>query len=101
MKDARMGFPGDNVRIDETIENSYEIPYLDYVITNALDDLSVNEKFKIVRFMIRTFKKDYLFPEACFVCKKSDINLLLKKCEQATERLKSDRPHLKTPWIIR
>ena len=99
MKEARYGLPGHNVRITETIENSYEIPYFDYVISRALEELTDEEKFKIVRYMIKTFKSNCLFPQACYVTKKSDIDALMSNSKGDTERLKKHRPRLKSPWI--
>lgn len=99
MKEANYGFPGHNVRITETIENKYEVPYFDYVISKAIEELTEAEKFKIVRFMIRTFNKPYLFPQACYAKKKSDITALLSNSENDIRRLKTKRPHLKSPFI--
>ena len=101
MKDANFGFPGDNVRITETIENCYEVPYLDHVITQALNDLDVKEKFKLIRYMIRTFKKDYMFPNACYIQNKKDINMILKRCHEEEERFKSAHHHFKSALIFR
>ncbi len=101
MKEARFGFPGHNVRITETIKNCYEVPYMDYVIMRALNELTDAEKFKIVRFMIRTFKKSYLFPEACYARKKSNIDTLLSNCKNDSERIKKPKPSFGSSLIIR
>ena len=103
MKEANFGFPGHNVRITETIENSYEVPYLNYVIASALEDLSEAQKFKIVRYMIRTFKNQFMFPSECYVQKKSNVEILLRSCERSAQENKAKKKSVfrKAPWVVR
>lgn len=90
MEQVFYGFAGDNVEVTKSINKTYTIPFLDYEICSALRFLSVEEKFKVVQYIIKISKKPELFDRVLRNIKGKDKEQLLARCKEQEKKLPKD-----------
>ena len=84
------GFAGDNVEITKKEKHTYSIPFLDYEICNSLQFLSVEEKFKIIKYTAKISEKPDLFHRVFKNLKRTEKEQLLAHCKEQEKKLSKD-----------
>lgn len=84
------GFAGDNVEITKRERRTYSIPFLDYEICNSLHFLSVEEKFKVIKYIIKISGKPDLFHKVFKNIGSKEKKLLLAHCKEQEKSIPKD-----------